>query len=139
VLDTNVILAGIATHGLCEALLTICLRDHEVVLSWHILDEVAEHYRGKFKAEPTQVAEVIGLLQGHAEIVTPARVPDHAFEDRDDLPVLGTIVAGRAACLITGDKPLLGLGAYQGVPILSPRDFYDLIRAQGEQTTDRGR
>lgn len=128
VLDTNVILAGIGTHGLCEALLTICFRDHEVVLSQHILDEVAEHYRGNFKAKPDQVAAVIAFLHDHAELVTPAPVPDDAFDDRDDLPVLGTAVAGNAACLITGDKRLLGLKRYQGVPILSPRGFYERLR-----------
>jgi len=29
VLDTNVLLAGLATHGLCEALLKLVYRDHE--------------------------------------------------------------------------------------------------------------
>ena len=50
VLDTNVLLAGMATHGLCETLIVIAFRDHEVVVSDHILSEVAEHYVDKFKA-----------------------------------------------------------------------------------------
>jgi predicted nucleic acid-binding protein len=37
VLDTNVLLAAIATHGLCQALVTLVFRDHVVMLSEHIL------------------------------------------------------------------------------------------------------
>jgi predicted nucleic acid-binding protein len=33
--------------------------------------------------------------------------------------------------LVTGDKKLLSLGNYQGVPILSPRDFYERVRLGG--------
>jgi predicted nucleic acid-binding protein len=54
VLDTNVLLAGFATHGLCEALLKIVYRDHSVILSEHILDEVSRHFSGKFKATKPQ-------------------------------------------------------------------------------------
>ena len=43
VLDTNVLLAGLATHGLCEALLKIVYRDHTVILSEHILDEAVSY------------------------------------------------------------------------------------------------
>ena len=127
VLDTNVLLAGIATHGLCEGIVTLCFRDHSVVLSEHILNEVAEHYVGKFKASGEQAAAVVETLRKHSDVVVPTPVPIDAFEDADDLPVLGTVVSGQVDCLVTGDKKLLGLGDYQGIPILSPRMFYDSI------------
>ncbi len=127
VLDTNVLLAGVATHGLCEGLLAICFRDHSVVLSQHILDELAEHYVGKFKATTQQAALVSDTLRKQSEIVVPALISQDAFGDVDDLPVLGTAVAGQADCLVTGDKQLLELGNYRGVPIISPREFYDRI------------
>lgn len=128
VLDTNVLLAGVATHGLCEALLTLCYRSHDVILSEHILGEVAEHYESKFKAAPDQVVLVVAALRAQSEVVTPADVPGDAFKDRDDLPVLGTAIAGHAECIITGDRDLLELAEYQGVLILSPRAFYDRVR-----------
>ena len=129
VLDTNVLLAGVATHGICEGLLSLSFRDHSVVLSEHILNELAEHYVGKFKASGEQVSLVVETLRKHCEIVEPALVSPDAFGDVDDLPVLGTAVAGRADALITGDKRLLELGNYQGILILSPRNLYDRIRA----------
>jgi putative PIN family toxin of toxin-antitoxin system len=128
VLDTNVLLAGFATHGLCAALLTLVYRDHIVVLSEHILDEVARHYRGKFKATKAQAEAVIGVLRSSSELVQPAAVPRGTLRDKDDLPVLGTAVAGAVSCLVTGDQELLALGGFQGIEILSPRAFYDRLR-----------
>ena len=43
--------------------------------------------------------------------------------DPDDDQVLGTAIAGDAACLITGDKDLLTLGTFETVDILLPKDF----------------
>ena len=127
-LDTNVLLAGIATHGICEGLLAISFRDHTVVLSEHILDEIAEHYVGKFQATNEQASLVVDTLRRQSTIVVPASVPMDAFRDADDLPVLGTAVAGRVDCLVTGDRQLLELGSYEGIPIISPREFYDRVR-----------
>jgi putative PIN family toxin of toxin-antitoxin system len=119
---------GGARHGLCAALLTLVYRDHIVVLSEHILDEVARHYRGKFKATKAQAEAVIGVLRSSSELVQPAAVPRGTLRDKDDLPVLGTAVAGAVSCLVTGDQELLALGGFQGIEILSPRAFYDRLR-----------
>jgi putative PIN family toxin of toxin-antitoxin system len=127
VLDTNVFLAAFATHGICEGLLTVCLRDHEVALSEHIIGELAEHYVSKFRATTEQAKAVVAVLRRHSEVVVPVQVPFDAFEDADDLPVLGTAIAGSADCLVTGDKQLLKLGVFRGIPIVSPRDLYDRI------------
>lgn len=130
VLDTNVLLAGVATHGICEGLLAICFRDHAVVLSEHILREFTEHYVGKFKATHQQATLVVDALRKQCDMVIPAEIPPDAHSDVDDLPVLGTAVAGRVDCLVTGDKQLLEMGSYRDIPILSPRDFYDRIRGE---------
>jgi putative PIN family toxin of toxin-antitoxin system len=131
VLDTNVLLAGLATHGLCEQLVAIVFRDHDVVLSEYILDEVTKHYVGKLKGTVEQAAHVAEVLRVQAEIVEPAAAPTEACDDPDDLPVLGTAVAGKADCLVTGDQGLLRLTDYEGIPILSPRVFYDRLRDSG--------
>jgi uncharacterized protein len=128
VLDTNVLLAAIATHGLCQALVTLVFRDHVVILSEHILGEVAKHYRGKFKATKRQADATVAMLRANGEIVEPVTVPLGTVRDKDDLPVLGTAVAGSAAVLVTGDQELLVLGLFRGVAILSPRDFYERLR-----------
>lgn len=128
VLDTNVLLAAIATHGLCQALVTLIFRDHVVILSEHILGEVAKHYQGKLKATKRQADAVVATLRAHSEIVDPVKVPHGTVRDKDDLPVLGTAVAASATVLVTGDQELLGLALLRGIAILSPRDFYERLR-----------
>ena len=130
VLDTNVLLAGVGTHGLCEALLAVCLRDHTVLMSQHIIDELSRHCMGKFRMSADQAALVVRTLSSHAERVTPADPPADTLADPDDLPVLGTAVAGRADCLVTGDSELLALGAYGSITILAPRAFYERLRSE---------
>lgn len=129
VLDTNVLLAGVATHGICEGLLAICFRDHSVVLSEYILDELAENYVGKFQATDQQTALVVEAFRKQSEVVVPTVIAPETLADADDLPVLGTAVAGQVEFLVTGDKQLAELGEYQGIAIISPREFYDRIRA----------
>ncbi|NBS94449.1 MAG: hypothetical protein EBT27_12150, partial [Betaproteobacteria bacterium] len=70
-LDTNVSLAAIATHGLCQVLVTLVFRDHVVILSEHILGEFAKHCRGTFKATKRQADAAVTVLRANGEIVEP--------------------------------------------------------------------
>jgi uncharacterized protein len=128
VLDTNVLLAAFAARGLCESLVLACLRSHTVVLSEHILGELTEHLRGKLRMSVADAAAIATLLREYSELVEPAPMPPGTCSDPDDVPVLGTAVAGRAEALVTGDRDLLKLGKIEGVPILSPRELYDRLQ-----------
>jgi putative PIN family toxin of toxin-antitoxin system len=124
VLDTNVLIAAFGTRGLCESLLSACLKGHELVASEYIVSELRRNLAGKFRLPARRVAEVAALIREHAELVDPAAVPSNACPDPDDLPVLGTAVAGRADVLVTGDAELLALGSYLGIAIVTPRECY---------------
>ena len=43
--------------------------------------------------------------------------------DPDDDKVLETALNGAADCLVTGDKDLLEMSPFRGIPILKPREF----------------
>jgi putative PIN family toxin of toxin-antitoxin system len=105
-----------------------CIRSHEVVASEHILAEVARHLASKAKLSASHAADILAFLRGQVEIVRPATVPASACRDRDDLAILGTALAARADYLLTGDRDLLDLGEYGGIPILTPRAFHDRMR-----------
>lgn len=130
VLDTNVLLPALFAPGLCESLLDLLLETEgcTLVLSEHILDECREHAVRKFKVPRAEMNAALGLVESMSEIVTPAPMPRSACADADDLPVLGTAVAGKADALITGDKDLLKIGQVRGIAILSPREFFDRLR-----------
>jgi len=42
--------------------------DHVVIPSEHILDEVAKHYRGKFKATKRQADAAVATLRANGEL-----------------------------------------------------------------------
>jgi putative PIN family toxin of toxin-antitoxin system len=127
VLDTNVLLAALATRGLCEAMLEACLVGHELVTSEHLLDELQRNLTRKFRVPARSASELVAFVREHAEDVVPAAPPASVSADAEDLPVLGTAVAGRCDLLVTGDAELVALGSIEGIPIVTPRDCYERL------------
>lgn len=125
VLDANVLLAGLGTHGLCQAVVELVLVAHTPVTSEPLISETLGHLDKKFKLSFDRIGEIERFLRTQFEIVAPADVPADACRDPNDLMVLGTAIAADAGCIVTGDKDLLSLGKYQVVLILSPRAFYE--------------
>ena len=50
-----------------------------------------------------------------------------ACRDPKDDKLLSLVVAGKANCIITGDKDLLDMIAYTGIPIYRPAEFLKLF------------
>ena len=129
VLDSSVIVAAHVAHaGVCAALYEDVLQHHDLVLSSYILAEVERVLRVKFLVPDELVERTKAALLRAAAFVEPAEVPSTACRDVDDLPVLGTAVAGRAELLVTVDRDLLDLGSYEAVPIVRPGEFWRLAR-----------
>ena len=128
VLDSNVLLAALATRGLCETVFEACLDGHDLYSSNFILDEVKKHLAGKFKMTPARVGEIVSFLKAELTFVEPAKVAEDACRDPNDLMVIGTAVAVGADYIVSGDKDLLVLGSHLGIAILSPRQFYDRLK-----------
>ena len=128
VLDSNVLLGAFATSGVCQDLYQICLAQHELVLSEFILLEVRKHMPRVIRGSEEQSEAIVDSIRRNADIIDPADVPVGACRDPNDLPVLGTALAAQADFLITGDADLLELGDFQGIPIISPRGFYERFR-----------
>jgi putative PIN family toxin of toxin-antitoxin system len=127
--DTNVLVSAVATRGLCADVLREVLESHDLVISRQVLNEVRRVLRAKFRVSPDLVADFIGLLREDATIIRPVQLPDVSLRDRDDVPILGAAVAAKADMLITGDQELLELGKIRDVPIISPRTFWERLRA----------
>ncbi len=70
----------------------------------------------------------LGFLREHVELVEPAPVEADRCRDPDDLPVLGTVLAGAAELLVSGDSDLLVLGSFSDASIVTPRECYERLR-----------
>lgn len=128
VLDTNVVVAAFGFGGICRAIVDVCIDSHSLVFSEHILAEVHRHPQSTLNHPSSMADRRVASLREVSEIVTPATVPSDTCRDPDDLPVLGTLLAAKADCLVTGDKDLLILSPFSGHPILSPREFWRRLR-----------
>ena len=129
-LDTNVLVAAVATRGLCADVFRTVLASHELVVSQQVLDEVRRVLRLKLGVRPGPVADFIRLLEQEAEVAPPARLPGIELNDQDDLPILGAAVAARAEVFVTGDRELVELGTVEGMRVVSPRQFWDGLKSR---------
>lgn len=126
VLDTNVLVSGLAYPGSVPGRIVSTWRDGglDVVLSRYILDELTRVLPrlARIHMTPAEIRDLVDSLMFIADVVEPEGVPDANLRDPADQPVLLTLVASKADCLITGDRDLLALaGPY---PIVSPADFW---------------
>jgi len=128
VLDSNVLIAAFATRGLCASLLEVCLSDHELLVSEHLLNEVQRNLTTKIRLPATIIEDIISFLRERGTLIIPDLVSEDSCRDADDLPILGLAQAASADCIVTGDKDLLVLGRFRDIPISSPRAFADYLR-----------
>jgi len=82
------------------------------------------------KIETGLADEIRAELESDVEVVEPARLPRPVCRDKDDDWVLATALAGRAEVIVSGDKNLLTIKEFQGIKILSPRQFVEWMDRQ---------
>jgi predicted nucleic acid-binding protein len=51
-----------------------------------------------------------------------------ACRDKDDVKIIGTALKGKAKIIITGDEDLLILKKYKNTAIVTPREFWGLLK-----------
>jgi len=132
VFDTNVLIAALITKGVCAELLEHCVLQHEIVSSEIILAEVYEHLAGKFKYSFEEASHAVQLLRSQMVVVVPTRLDPPVCRDADDDFILTTAIAGRACCIVTGDKDLLILQRHQTIDIISP-SLFDAFEAGSDE------
>lgn len=107
---------------------------YTVVISPFIVREFMEKLREKFGV-PTEARELIKRkVLRKADIVQPKTVPTVIADDPDDDHILACAVAGEAAIIVSGNKHLLRLKEYEGIPIVRPMDF---LRTLGSTFSDQ--
>jgi putative PIN family toxin of toxin-antitoxin system len=138
-LDTNVLASAAATRGLCADVLRQVFASHQLFISEQVLNELNSVLRFKFGVGQDLIDDFIWLLQQDTVLAQPAQLPRVELQDKDDLPILGAAIAAGAEVLITGDKELLELGHIKDLEILSPRQFWEKLKAQQQRRAGRGK
>lgn len=124
VLDTNVLIAAYATRGHCYEVLEHCVRNHVVISSEVLLEELGAKLTRKLRFSRESADELLTILRSRIEIVDPPPLDPPACRDPDDDWVIATAVVGSCDCIITGDKDLLVLRTYKTIAIVPPAEFW---------------
>jgi len=130
ILDTNVILAAFAGRGLAYALFELCLEKHEIIISEHILSEVQRNLQKKIRMPKDKVLMIIEYLKEYCKISNYKRLDKEVCRDIDDVKILGLSEVVKPDYIITGDKDLLVLKKFHSVPIITPREFWEILKSK---------
>ena len=126
VLDTNVLLSAFTKPGGRTVALWVAARErrYQLLISPAIVTEVAEKLRHKFGWEEARVLRRSKLLAKTGKgMIVPRFVLDVIQDDPDDNRILECAVEGKADVIVSGDRTLLRLKSYDGIPIVRPIDF----------------
>lgn len=138
VIDTNVLIAGILWRGPPHALLEhVRAGTVSLVSSPALLAELADVIgRAKFDAilakTNTSRERSLAEVRRLAEVIEPPPLPQPVCRDPDDDEVLALAFATKVELIVSGDKDLLVMQRFEGIPILAPAEAIALIEAAGK-------
>ena len=127
-LDTNVLASALATRGLCADLLQSVLAEHELIVGVPVLEELEDVLPRKFRLPAEIVKGFLSLLKREGTVIADAAPVQLNLRDADDKRILANALAGSADVFVTGDRELLSLKKVKGVPIVSPRGMWTILR-----------
>jgi len=131
VLDTNEFVSSVLVrHGLPAQVLDAWRqRQFILIVSPAIIAEIRftlnyPRIRRKYPITDADVQSLVALLT-HDAVVVPGTVTVSGVipDDPDDERVLACAVEGQTELIVSGDRHLLELGQYQGIPVITAREF----------------
>jgi putative PIN family toxin of toxin-antitoxin system len=124
VLDSNVIVSGLGWSGAPAKILDAALDGQLVLVTSPPLLAELRRVLGYPKLAKVlgEAQQIVDLVESSSVVVIPARVIA-AVSDESDNRVLEAAVEGAADYIVSGDDHLLGLGSFQHIPVIAPREF----------------
>jgi putative PIN family toxin of toxin-antitoxin system len=129
-LDTNVLVSAVATRGLCADVLREILLSHQLVLSTPLLVELQNTLYTKIGIPRKIISDFINLLTQDSTLSDNEELRYIDINDKDDILILSTAINGNAELFVTGDKELIDIGKIQTLRIVSPRQFWKMLKTQ---------
>jgi len=126
VLDTNIYISASMFGGVPGNLLELALLGAlALIISPALLDELDDKLQNKFGVSSQDAAILRAALQNIALVVEPRETISAIADDPDDNRVLECAVGGNADLIVSGDRHLLKLLSFRGIPIVTARQFMD--------------
>jgi predicted nucleic acid-binding protein len=115
------------------------MASHELLISAQVLGELRRVLRTRFGVDQDLIDDFIWLMRQDTVLTRPGQLPSVEIQDQDDLPILSAAISAEADLFVTGDKELLAIGRIEKLAILSPRQFWETLRAQPQRRAGRGK
>ncbi|MDA0226095.1 MAG: putative toxin-antitoxin system toxin component, PIN family [Proteobacteria bacterium] len=128
-LDTNVLVSAFATRGLCADVFEAVLLEHELLIGRHLLKELDRVLRMKLRLPAARAREIVELVTDEAMRHIDISEPAMARVDPEDARALGEAQAAQAELFVTGDRALLELSSLGELRIVSPRQFWEIMKS----------
>jgi uncharacterized protein len=139
VFDTNVYVSAFVVPGSKSDLaFRLALRGaFDLAASEAILTELREKLASKFGLTESELSRVERTIRSAATIVEPETELD-VLDDEPDNRILECAVAVQASAIVTGDRHLLALRAYEGVGLMTVAELlYTFPRPREEGPSDQ--
>jgi putative PIN family toxin of toxin-antitoxin system len=127
VLDTNVFVSAFVFGGLPGKILDLYTDEAFVLyLSDEIVAELRRVLTESFDWSQEDIDAVLEPILSRVEVVIPT--PGIlGSRDLNDNHILACAHASKADAIVTGDNDLLVLKEFEGVPIITPRGFVEVL------------
>lgn len=125
VLDTNVLISALGWGGKPDECVRLGLRGEvEFLGSPATLMELAHvlDYPKFGFTEDEKTGFYVAILS-RTTVLQPEETVSEIESDPDDNAFLSCAIAGSAEFIVSGDKDLLDLGSFHGIPIVTPAQF----------------
>lgn len=133
-LDTNVLVSGFATRGLCADVIRLVLAEHEFITGEVVLKELERVLKQKIALPTGQIQEILAFLETQTIQPQPKVPPSISVRDEDDQWALASALAAKSDVFVTGDKDLLDIAAQvRDLTITDPRGFWTLAKKRSKQ------
>lgn len=130
VLDCNVFVSAAISRSTCRQLLDEVARFHVLFYSRETLQEFLKVMKyTHLRSYNPRAKRIIKMVLRLGVEVIPAGEPIE-LPDPDDAIYLQTALAAQADVLITGNRKHFPFDDYQGIRILTPREFLSLLQQQ---------
>ena len=135
VLDTNIYISGLFFGGIPREILNLI--EEKIITPCFTIKTFTELkcllYHEKFIKQrsllPFSISHFLNKLKSYSLIFPqPSKIPIIIKEDLADNYFLACAILSQACFIISGDKHLLKLKEFQGIPIVFPKEFLKIIK-----------
>jgi putative PIN family toxin of toxin-antitoxin system len=126
VFDSNIFISAfvIPYSKAAKAILRIIEGADSLIISKEIINEVLSVLSAKFHRDSEAISHTALYLSDLAQIVKPVK-RIHILKDDPDNRVLECALHGKADAIVTGDKGMLKLKEFEGIRIISLKEYLE--------------